>query len=84
MKCEFDDDDMERLIDFESKILELKGDIKYKKDFDIEKIVRSNYLIEKYGEIVYNSVMDKLKFSIEDLVIEERYLEIQKEAESII
>jgi hypothetical protein len=81
MKHAFDDDDIERLVDFESRILELDGNIKYRQDFDIEKIVRLEYLVERYGEKVYKFVMGKLEYTVDDLVIEEKYLEIQEEAE---
>lgn len=84
MKDQISQEDLERLQEFESTILGLENkDIKYKEDLGIEKLVRKDYLVETYGNEIFEKMMGDLEYSLDDFLIMEKYIRFQKEADKL-
>ena len=83
MKIKIDDNDLERLAEFESKILGLDGELKYHEDTEIEKIIRIEYLIEEYGNKIYDKIMNSLGYTTDDILEEEKFVRFKEEADKL-
>ena len=58
--------------------------ILYKQDSDIEGIVRKEFLVEKYGETLFQEITESQKISISDLANQEIFLKFCEIADSNI